>query len=85
MAEDQIAGHAIMQNTEVLSDKKSEDHVSDLFEEEYIIRHKYFIFCCIIFLHCVYQFGICLYQLTLFCRLTALFQILICSTMKNGL
>jgi len=27
MAEDQIAGHAIIQNTEALSDKKSEYHV----------------------------------------------------------
>jgi len=51
MAEDQIAEHAIIQNTEVLSDKKSEYHVSDLLEEENIVRHKYFIFCCIIFPH----------------------------------
>ena len=41
MAEDQIAEYAIIQNTEVLSHKKSEDHVSDLLEEEYIVRHKY--------------------------------------------
>ena len=86
MAEDQIAEYAIIQNTEVLSDKKKAKTMSATCSKKNTSYVTIILsFAAQSFYTDVYQFRICLYQLTLFCRLTTLFRILICSTMKNGL